>query len=38
MAWRAWAAWRARWAVELSYNTFQALHLGRNNRVEVYAP
>ena len=31
-------AWRARWAVELSYNTFQALHLGRNNRVEVYAP
>lgn len=28
--------WRTRWAVELSYPTFTALGLDRNNRVEVY--
>ncbi|MDI3341423.1 MAG: lytic transglycosylase domain-containing protein [Sphaerobacter sp.] len=31
-------AWRARWAVELSYNTFLALHLNQRNVVEVRAP
>ncbi len=30
------AGWRSRWAVELSYPTFTALGLDRNNRVEVY--
>lgn len=32
------ASWRARWVVELSYNTFQALRLNQNNWVEVRAP
>lgn len=31
------AMWRSRWAVELSWDTFQALGLAGNNRVEVYA-
>jgi hypothetical protein len=30
------AGWRTRWAVELSYPTFVALGLNRNNHVEVY--
>lgn len=30
------SGWRSRWAVELSYPTFIALGLNRNNRVEVY--
>ncbi|MDQ3548339.1 MAG: lytic transglycosylase domain-containing protein, partial [Chloroflexota bacterium] len=29
------SGWRSRWAVELSYPTFSALGLDRNNRVEV---
>lgn len=32
------ASWRAKWVVELSYNTFIALHLDQNNHVEVRAP
>ena len=31
------AMWRSRWAVELSWDTFQALGLAGNNSVEVYA-
>ena len=31
------AQWRARWAVELSWDTFTALGLDRANAVEVYA-
>ena len=30
------AGWRTRWAVELSWPTFAALGLDRNNQVEVY--
>jgi len=30
------SGWRSRWAVELSYPTFSALGLDRNNRVEIY--
>jgi len=30
------ASWRSRWAVEMSWPTFTALGLDRNNRVEVY--
>jgi len=32
------ANWRAHWVVELSYNTFTALHLDRNNVVQVARP
>jgi hypothetical protein len=32
------AQWRSKWAVELSWRTFTALGLDRNNRVEVRAP
>ena len=32
------AQWRASWAVELSWNTFTALHLDAGNWVEVRAP
>ncbi|HET9014473.1 MAG TPA: transglycosylase SLT domain-containing protein [Thermomicrobiaceae bacterium] len=32
------ANWRAHWVVELSYNTFIALHLDRNNVVTVARP
>ena len=31
------AMWRSRWAVELSWDTFQALGLAANNSVEVFA-
>jgi len=32
------AAWESRWVVELSYNTFVALHLDQNNLVTVQSP
>jgi hypothetical protein len=32
------ASWKAKWVVELSWNTFQALGLPANNTVEVRAP
>lgn len=32
------ASWQAHWVIELSYNTFQALHLNGNNWVEVRSP
>jgi hypothetical protein len=32
------ASWKAKWVVELSWNTFQALGLPGNNTVEVRAP
>lgn len=32
------AAWESRWVVELSYNTFVALHLDQNNQVTVQSP
>lgn len=31
------ASWQSRWAVELSWDTFKALGLDRNNSVSVYA-
>ncbi|HVB63531.1 MAG TPA: transglycosylase SLT domain-containing protein [Nitrolancea sp.] len=32
------ANWKAKWVIELSWNTFQALKLAGNNHVEVRAP